>query len=260
MARLKLQRFRASEPPDDVQARYIRVYKGRDLHYRPQALPPISAETLFGVSAPLVLDLGCGRGEFLVAQAGAQPDRYFVGFEWHIKSVWDAAHRAHAANLDNVRIVRADLRLALPIVPDGAADEVLLLFPPPKLAPNERKDDLLSEPLLRAVGAEPEFARQQPVEAAVFLLLQREEVARARAARVRGEVLEVCMGRIKASGEEVREDGCAGGFAFGAQFALAAAAALLAGERSEGDAVVIREVEGQRAGNTTLVRHQTSPS
>ncbi|MBP8974375.1 MAG: methyltransferase domain-containing protein [Anaerolineae bacterium] len=151
MARLKLQRFRASEPPDDVQARYIRVYKGRDLHYRPQAVPPISAETLFGVSAPLVLDLGCGRGEFLVAQAGAQPDRYFVGFEWHIKSVWDAAHRAHAANLDNVRIVRADLRLALPIVPDGAADEVLLLFPPPKLAPNERKDDLLSEPLLRQV-------------------------------------------------------------------------------------------------------------
>lgn len=148
MARLKLQRFRASEPPDDVQARYIRVYKGRDLHDHPGTLPPISAETLFGVSAPLVLDLGCGRGEFLVEQAGANPDRYFVGVEWHIKSVWDAANRAHAAKLDNVRIVRADLRLALPIVPDGAAAEMLLLFPPPKLAPGERKDDLLNEAIL----------------------------------------------------------------------------------------------------------------
>ncbi len=151
MARLKLQRFRASEPPDHVQARYIRVYKGRDLHYHPEALPPISAATLFGVSAPLVLDLGCGRGEFLVGQAQAQPDRYFAGFEWHIKSVWDAANRAHAAGLDNVRIVRADLRLALRVVPDGAADEVLMLFPPPKLARSERKDDLLSEPLLRHI-------------------------------------------------------------------------------------------------------------
>lgn len=121
--------------------------------------------------------------------------------------------------------------------------------------------EALSEPLLRAVEADPELARgRQPMEAAAFLLLEREEVARARAARVRGEVLEVCMGRNKASGEEAKKDGCAGEFAFGAQSALAAAAALLAGERSEGDAVVIREVEGQRAGNTTLVRHQTSPS
>ena len=151
MARLKLQRFRASEPPEHVQARYIRVYKGRDLHYHRHTLPPISAETLFGVSAPLVLDLGCGRGEFLVEQAQAQPERYFAGFEWHIKSVWDAANRAHAAGLDNVCIVRADLRLALAIVPDSAADEVLMLFPPPKLASNERKDDLLSGSILRHI-------------------------------------------------------------------------------------------------------------
>ncbi len=151
MGRLKLQRFRASKPPDHVQARYIRVYKGRDLHYHADMLPPISAEMLFGVSAPLVLDLGCGRGEFLVEQAQAQPDRYFVGFEWHIKSVWDAANRAYAAGVDNVRIVRTDLRLALRIVPDRAADEVLMLFPPPKLAPSEHKRDLLTEPLLRQI-------------------------------------------------------------------------------------------------------------
>lgn len=151
MTRLKLQRFRASEPPAHVQARYIRVYEGRDLHYHPDALPPISAQTLFGVRAPLVLDLGCGRGEFLVAQAQAQPEHHFVGIEWHLKSVWDAANRAHATGLDNVRIIRADLRLALPKVPDGAAGEVLVLFPPPKLAPGERKDDLLSEPMLRHI-------------------------------------------------------------------------------------------------------------
>ena len=54
MGRLKLQRFRASEPPDHVQVRYIRVYQGRDLHYHADTLPPISAEMLFGVSAPLV--------------------------------------------------------------------------------------------------------------------------------------------------------------------------------------------------------------
>lgn len=148
MARLKLNRFRVTEPPDAVKARYIRVYPGRELHFAPETLPPISAEALFGATAPLVLDLGCGRGEFLVRQAQANPDRYFVGFEWHLKSVWDAANRANAANLDNVRLIKGDLRLTLRRVPDACASDIFLLFPPPPLKPRKRKQDLLQESIL----------------------------------------------------------------------------------------------------------------
>jgi len=151
MPRLKLNRFRVKEPPEDVKTRYIREYPGRELHFAPETLPPISAEELFGVTAPLVLDLGCGRGEFLVKQALAHPQRYFVGFEWHLKSVWDAANRAHAAQVDNVRLIKADLRLALPRVPDQCASDIFMLFPPPPLKPRRRRSDLLTEATLRQI-------------------------------------------------------------------------------------------------------------
>ena len=151
MARVKLKRFRVQEPSAQAKARYMRSYTGRDLHFRPAELPPITSEELFGVSAPLVLDLGCGRGEFLVRQAAQRPKDYFVGFDWHRKSIWDAVNRAQAAGVENVRFVKADFRQALCLVPDGAAAEIHLLFPPPILKYSKRKQDPLLERSLREI-------------------------------------------------------------------------------------------------------------
>lgn len=144
MARLKLHRFRVRPPTPEAAARYLRLYPSADLHFRPETVLPISAEVFFGVRAPLVLDLGCGRGEFIVAQAQARPAEYFVGIDWHEKSVWDAVNRAQSAGVDNLRIVRADLRLALPIVPDAAAAELYVLFPPVVLTHAKRQHDFLT--------------------------------------------------------------------------------------------------------------------
>ena len=151
MARVRLKRFRVREPSEQAQAHYIRSYSGRDLHFRPHELPPLTSEELFGVSAPLILDLGCGRGEFLVRQAQERPTDYFVGLDWHRKSIWDAVNRAQAAGVDNVRFVRADFRQALRLVPDGAAAEVYLLFPPPILKRSKRKQDPLPEKALHEI-------------------------------------------------------------------------------------------------------------
>lgn len=151
MGRLKLKRFRVKPPSPEVLAQYLRVYPPRDLYYRPQTLPPITSPTLFGNDRPLVLDLGCGRGEFVVAQAARCPDANFAGLDWHLKSVWDAVNRARQSGLDNVRFVKTDFRLALPIVPDESVREVYLLFPPPVLAHKRRSLDLLTDATLRQI-------------------------------------------------------------------------------------------------------------
>lgn len=148
MPRLKLHRFRAKPPPPDVLARYLRFYPGDQLYHRPESLPPISAASLFGVEAPIVLDVGCGRGEYLVGQAAERPAEYFVGLDWHAKSLWDAIHRARRAGVDNVRFVKADVRLALSRVPDSSVSEALVLFPPPRVERRRLKMDLLSEEML----------------------------------------------------------------------------------------------------------------
>jgi tRNA (guanine-N7-)-methyltransferase len=151
MGRLKLKRFRVKPPPPEALARYLRIYEPRDLYHRPQTLPPITSLTLFGNDRPLVLDLGCGRGEFVVAQAVQRPDENFAGLDWHLKSVWDAVNRARKAGLDNVRFVKTDFRLALQLVPDESVHEAYMLFPPPVLAHKRRSRDLLAGATLRQI-------------------------------------------------------------------------------------------------------------
>ena len=154
MPRLKLQRFRARPPAPSVMAHYVRDYDGRALHYRPETQPPVTADALFGPPAdgsPFVIDLGCGRGEFIVQQAEVRPAEWFVGFDWHRKSIWDAVTRASRAGIDNVRFVRADFRQTLELVPDAVASEVFMLFPPPTVAYKQRKADPLTDATLRMI-------------------------------------------------------------------------------------------------------------
>ncbi|NDJ75516.1 MAG: methyltransferase domain-containing protein [Chloroflexi bacterium] len=151
LARVKLKRFRVEKPSDAVLKRYLRVYDSKDLHQHPDDLPPISPQGLFGSAEPLVFDLGCGRGEFLVARALDQPEQNFVGFDWHWKSVWDAVNRAHAADLDNILFLRTDFRRALSIVPDRSVREGFLLFPPPGLKHSKRQQDPLPADTIRHI-------------------------------------------------------------------------------------------------------------
>jgi tRNA (guanine-N7-)-methyltransferase len=151
MPRLKLKRFKARHPAPDVFRHYVRAYASEDLYHRAETLPPISSATLFGADRPLVIDLGCGRGEFITAQAQERPDELFAGFEWHDKSIWDAVNRAHDARLDNVRFIRADFRRALVKVPDQSVSEAFMLFPPPVTRRNRLKNDPLPDATLREI-------------------------------------------------------------------------------------------------------------
>lgn len=151
MSRVRLKRFKVSKPSPEALATYVQIYAGRDLYHRPEELPPITSQTLFGVDAPMVFDLGCGRGEFVVGQAEARPDEFFVGFDWHVKSIWDGVNRAVQTGVENVRFIKADFRQALGLVPESAVSEVYLLFPPPIMEYGKRNRDSLMEASLRAI-------------------------------------------------------------------------------------------------------------
>src|SRR5262249_4151073 len=79
MSRRALDRFSVRQPWEDALGRYSRLYDGATLHYVPGALPEISSASLFGNAHPLALDLGCGRGEFLIDLATRHPACNYVG-------------------------------------------------------------------------------------------------------------------------------------------------------------------------------------
>ncbi len=152
MARLKLKRFKVKEPAAELLARYCRVYDPKNLYYRPATVTPVTSAALFGNDHPLALDLGCGRGEFVVQQASDRPDVNFVGIDRHIKSLWDGVNRAERTRLANVRFIKADVRLIFNIVPDESVSEVTMLFPPTSsITAAKRKSDPLPEDVLREI-------------------------------------------------------------------------------------------------------------
>ncbi|MFQ5411202.1 MAG: tRNA (guanosine(46)-N7)-methyltransferase TrmB [Phycisphaerae bacterium] len=65
---------------------------------------------LFDEDQPIELEIGCGKGGFLLRRAQAQPDRNLVGIEWANKYYKYAADRMARWGLTNVRIMRTDAR------------------------------------------------------------------------------------------------------------------------------------------------------
>lgn len=73
---------------------------------RPKALPVRpNWEQIFGRSAPLVLEIGIGNGEFLVWLAGQNPDKNCIGVEIDRNYLLKARNRVKSAGLTNVRLI-----------------------------------------------------------------------------------------------------------------------------------------------------------
>jgi 3-oxoacyl-(acyl-carrier-protein) synthase len=119
--------------------------------------------------------------------------------------------------------------------------------------------ETLSEPLLRAVEADPTLAGGvQPLEAAVFFLLERAEVAARRGARPLAEIESASLTALASPGKAPRRPGARKTHAFGAEFALRLAEAVgrpaPAGRWGRGTppAVTVQEVQGRREGKITV--------
>jgi len=85
---------------------------------------------VFGRSAPLHVDLGCGDGSFLCQMAQQFPKRNFLGIERLTKRVEKV--RCKAEKIENVRVLRADTLFAvLYLLPESSVENFHLLFPDP---------------------------------------------------------------------------------------------------------------------------------
>src|SRR5262245_34127354 len=69
---------------------------------------PLDWEKLFGRRAPLVLDLGCGNGRFLIGSAVWRPDHDHVGIDVLPLVLRYATRRANQRGLTNVRFAAAE--------------------------------------------------------------------------------------------------------------------------------------------------------
>ena len=82
-----------------------------DIVIQPPALGAVfDPGALFPDGRRIELEIGCGKGGFLLRRARQSPDRGFVGLEWANKFFKYAADRMARWGLSNVRIMRTDAR------------------------------------------------------------------------------------------------------------------------------------------------------
>ncbi|MBN2020282.1 MAG: tRNA (guanosine(46)-N7)-methyltransferase TrmB [Sedimentisphaerales bacterium] len=87
---------------------------------------------IFGRNGPLHIEIGSGKGTFLVNQARCLPGDNFIGIEWANRYYRFAVDRAGRWNLTNVRIIRADAACFIrDFIPDSSVDFFHIYFPDP---------------------------------------------------------------------------------------------------------------------------------
>jgi tRNA (guanine-N(7)-)-methyltransferase len=90
----------------------------------------LDLDKIFGRTAPLHIDLGCGDGSFLCALAQRMPDKNFLGIERLLNRVRASARRTAA--LDNVRLLRMEsFYVVRYLLRSESVETFYLLFPDP---------------------------------------------------------------------------------------------------------------------------------
>ena len=112
---------------------------------------PLDWTAIFGREAPLVLDLGCGNGRFVIASALTRPECNHVGIEILPVVIRYATRRANQRGLSNVRlaVIGAYEFLAQYVAPASAAE--IHLYHPQPYRDGDRKHRRLLTPQFLAL-------------------------------------------------------------------------------------------------------------
>ncbi len=93
---------------------------------------PLRWEAIFGDGGPVEIEIGIGKGRFLLAVAAARPDVRMLGVEWANQYLTIAEERAVKRGLLHVRFVRADAReLLRQSIPAQSVSAYYVFYPDP---------------------------------------------------------------------------------------------------------------------------------
>ncbi len=90
-------------------------------------------EQFFHNAGPIVLELGCGRGEYAVGLARRYPDKNFIGVDIKGARMWSGATEALNLGLKNVAFLRTNIEIIDRFFAPGEVQEIWLTFSDPQM-------------------------------------------------------------------------------------------------------------------------------
>lgn len=103
----------------------------------------------FGNENPIVLELGCGKGEYSVGLAQAFPEKNFIGIDIKGARFWRGAKTALEEELPNVAFIRSQIELIDDLFAENEVDEIWITFPDPQIKYKRTKHRLTNSEFLQ---------------------------------------------------------------------------------------------------------------
>lgn len=82
---------------------------------------------------PIVLELGCGKGEYTVGLAAKFPDKNFIGIDIKGARIYTGAKQAETLHMTNVAFLRTSIELIDRFFAPGEVSEIWITFPDPQM-------------------------------------------------------------------------------------------------------------------------------
>lgn len=137
----KLKRFKENESFSNViQPSRSQVINGFELKGK--------WHTFFQNKNPIVLELGCGKGEYTVSLAEKFPNTNFIGIDIKGARFWRGAKTALENGLENVAFLRTQIELIEHCFEENEVSEIWITFPDPQIKYKRTKHRLVTQSFL----------------------------------------------------------------------------------------------------------------
>lgn len=88
---------------------------------------------------PMVLELGCGRGEYTVALARSEKERNFVGIDIKGARMWTGAKTVEQEQIPNAAFLRCEIENIDNFFAPAEVDEIWITFPDPQMKKTRKR-------------------------------------------------------------------------------------------------------------------------
>ncbi|MFV0500952.1 MAG: tRNA (guanosine(46)-N7)-methyltransferase TrmB [Bacteroidales bacterium] len=135
MGKDKLRRFAENETfPNMFQAQYIDLERENGFSLKGEW-----RRDFFKNNNPIVLELGCGKGEYTVGLGRKYKDKNFIGVDIKGARMWRGCKTSIEENLNNIAFLRTHVQIIEKYFSEGEVDEIWITFCDPQLKkPNKR--------------------------------------------------------------------------------------------------------------------------
>lgn len=99
---------------------------------------------VFKNNNPIVLELGCGKGEYTVGMARMFPDKNFIGVDIKGARIWTGAKSSNLEQMRNVAFLRTRIEVIKAFFAPGEVSEIWITFPDPQMKKRRAKKRLTS--------------------------------------------------------------------------------------------------------------------